>query len=265
MVPCMRATLIVRPLALFAALLAAALSAGCGADTSVTGSRVSAVAGTGVPGSVLLARSLEGRRIEARRVGNPVAIAPAVLVIGCVDGNEPAGIGLVARLRALPAPPGVALWSVADLNPDGVHAATRDNARGVDLNRNFPYRWRPLGVPGDLEYSGPRPLSELESRFAYRLIMRLHPRVTIWFHQPSGLVDESGGNPAIERRFARLAGLPLERLARYPGSASSWQNHRLPGTTAFVVELPAGRPSGRELTRWASAVEGVAGLVARAR
>jgi protein MpaA len=53
------------------------------------------------------------------------------------------------------------------------------------------------------------------------------------------LVDESGGDVRVERRYARLAGLPLRRLARYPGSAAGWQNHRLPGGTAFVVELPS--------------------------
>jgi protein MpaA len=53
------------------------------------------------------------------------------------------------------------------------------------------------------------------------------------------LVDESGGDVRVERRYARLADLPLRRLVRYPGSAAGWQNHRLPGSTAFVVELPS--------------------------
>ncbi|HEX6153318.1 MAG TPA: hypothetical protein VFZ19_07335, partial [Solirubrobacterales bacterium] len=48
------------------------------------------------------------------------------------------------------------------------------------------------------------------------------------------------GNPFAARRFADLIGLPLVDLpGRYPGSASRWQNHRLPRTEAFVAELPA--------------------------
>jgi protein MpaA len=82
----------------------------------------------------------------------------------------------------------------------------------------------------------------------------VRPQVTIWFHQPLGLVDESGGSIAIERRFARLAGLPLRRLTRYPGSAAGWQNHRLPRSTAFVVELPPGSPWSARATRYAHAV-----------
>ncbi len=55
------------------------------------------------------------------------------------------------------------------------------------------------------------------------------------------LVDESGADPGVERRFARAVGLRLVRLAARPGSATRWENARFPGNTAFVVELPAGR------------------------
>src|SRR5947207_64866 len=59
---------------------------------------------------------------------------------------------------------------------------------------------------------------------------------------------------SVEHRFARLSGLPLRRLTRYPGSAAGWQNHRLPGTTAFVVELPGGTLSPARVSRYAAAV-----------
>jgi protein MpaA len=127
---------------------------------------------------------------------------------------------------------------VRSVNPDGVARGSRQNARGVDLNRNFPYRWQPIGRPGDQQYSGTGPLSEPESRAMAALVKRVRPTVTVWFHQPVGLIDESGGVVAVERRFADLAGLPLRRMQRYPGSATSWQNTTWPGTSSFVVELP---------------------------
>jgi hypothetical protein len=64
--------------------------------------------------------------------------------------------------------------------------------------------------------------------------------VSIWFHQHLDLVDESGGDLRVERRFVSLAALRLFRLAPRTGGATRWENHELPGTTAFVVELPAG-------------------------
>jgi len=203
-------------------------------------------------------RSVRGRTIRAIDLGDP-HLRRTLLVVGCVHGNECAGTAIVRALEAAPPPVGADVWLIPDLNPDGHAARTRQNAHGVDLNRNFPYRWRALGARGATQYSGPRALSEPESRFAAALILRLRPTITIWFHQPLAKVDESGGNLALERLFARLVGLPLERLPRYPASAAGWQNHRLAGTTAFVVELPRGRLSPRAAHQYAEAILDLAG------
>jgi hypothetical protein len=98
-------------------------------------------------------------------------------------------------------------------------------------------------------------LSEPESRFAVMLINRIRPVVTVWFHQPFGVVDASGGSRSVERRFASRVGLPLRKLSRYHGSVTSWQNHRFPSTTAFVVELPPGSLDDSSVERYARAVE----------
>ncbi len=202
---------------------------------------------------VRLGSSVDGRPLTAFVLGDPQVGHP-LLVVGDIHGSEPAGIAIAQRLIAERPSPRPAVWVIADLNPDGVAAHTRQNADGVDLNRNFPYHWQPLYARGDQQYQGPRPLSEPESRIAYGLIRRLRPSVTIWFHQPLGLVDLSGGDPAIERRFAALVGLPVRRLTRYPGSAPTWQDHTFPHDTAFVVELPPGRLSSRAVARYAAAV-----------
>jgi protein MpaA len=193
------------------------------------------------------------RPIDAVSLGDPRAPHP-VLVVGCIHGNEPAGIAIARWLIRHPQTGEPPVWVIPDLNPDGVAADTRQNADAVDLNRNFPYRWAQVYRPGEVQYQGPHPLSEPESQAARRLILRLRPRVTIWFHQPQGLVDLSGGSAQIERRFAALVDLPVRELIRYPGSAPTWQNHRFPANTAFVVELPAGRLNGDAVRRYAHAV-----------
>src|SRR5262249_14722723 len=154
---------------------------------------------------------------------------------------------IAEQLAHDPPPRELDLWIIPTLNPDGVVANTRGNANGVDLNRNFPFRWRPLT---GIYYSGPHPLSEPESRIAERLITKLNPQLSICSHPPPDAVAQSGGTPAIERRFAALVGLPLGQLAHEPGSVVGWENHRLPGTPAFVVELPAGSPSAAAVRRY---------------
>jgi protein MpaA len=202
--------------------------------------------------TIRIGRSVQGRPITATEVGDQSATT--ILIVGCIHGDEPAGIPVARDLRKGRPPTLLDLWVVPDLNPDGKAAGVRQNARGIDLNRNFPWHWRPIGSPGLWDYSGTRALSEPESRAAHDLIRQIHPEITIWFHQDDDLVDKSGGDVTIERRYARLVGLRLRRLPRYPGSAASWQNHRLRGTTAFVVELPPGRLSTRGVERFSDAV-----------
>ena len=112
------------------------------------------------------------------------------------------------------------------------------------------------GPAGSLFYAGPRPLSEPESRLAAALVRRLHPRLTIYYHQPLTVVDDSQGPRRIERRYARATGLPLVPLTDYPGSAAGWQDHLL-GPTAFVVELPPGALTARQVRAHVAALRAV--------
>jgi protein MpaA len=201
----------------------------------------------------VLGTSVRQRPVAAILSGDLDAARP-LLVVGAIHGDEPAGIAIARDLYRDRPPSSGLIVTIPDLNPDGVVARTRQNARGVDLNRNFPWHWRPLERPGDPQYSGPHPLSEPESRLAHSLILRRRPAITIWFHQPLTLVDESGGNRQIEAFAARLMHLPLRRLTRYPGSAASWQDHRLRGSTAMVIELPGGKPSPRLVERDSDAI-----------
>jgi protein MpaA len=129
----------------------------------------------------VLGRSALGRPIGLYHVGD--AAAPRrILVVGCIHGDECAGIAVARRLERARPPRGASLWVVPNLNPDGFAAHTRQNGRGVDLNRNFGAMWRALGRRGDAQYAGPRPWSERETRLIRALILRVRPTVTIWFH-----------------------------------------------------------------------------------
>lgn len=199
---------------------------------------------------IQIGQSVHDRPIFAFKSG-PRLAPLTVVVVGAIHGNETAGMRIARRLIKAEPMRRVRLFVVPTINPDGVAAGTRGNAHGVDLNRNFPYRWRPLSGG---EYSGPRPLSEPEAWGAYGFLYLIRPDVTIWFHQPFGLVDRPDGNPFAAQRFSQLIDLPLIRLrGPYPGSASRWQTHAFPWSTAFVAELPQ-RVRGPLIKRGAAAV-----------
>jgi protein MpaA len=206
------------------------------------------------PRLVLAGRSVHGRPISAIRTGDATALR-TVLVIGCLHGNECAGTAVVRELRRRSAPRGTQVWTVRSANPDGEARGTRQNAHGVDLNRNFPRLFKRQGRPFSTYDSGPHALSEPESRSMSRLIRRLRPDVTVWYHQAMNLVDLSiGADARVVRRYGRLARLPVRRIGFLPGVATLWQNHRFPDASAFVVELPAGQMSAAEVTRHVRAV-----------
>jgi N-acetylmuramoyl-L-alanine amidase len=214
-----------------------------------------------VPRERVIGRSTEGRPIRAVRVGSPRARVK-LLVVGAMHGNEPAGRAVVERLRRAKPPRGTALWLIEDLNPDGSAAGTRHNGAGVDLNRNFPYRWR--HQDGVYE-SGPGPASEPETQAIQRFVERERPRITLWYHQALRMVVKSTGDAKLERLYSRRSGLRRKRLPRYHGTAVSWQNTSFDGDTAFVVELPGGPLPRAGVRRHARATLALAKAVAPPR
>lgn len=199
---------------------------------------------------IALGRSQDGRLIVAYRVGNPDGLP--VLVVGCIHGDECAGIPVAQALERVHTQ--LDLWIVPNLNPDGYAAGTRQNARGVDLNRNWSYDWPGGGRPWDVYYPGPRPFSERESRIGRKLILRVRPRVTIWFHQHMDLVWAWASATRAGRIYARAAGMRFYHHHNLPGTAINWQRHHLPATAAFDVELPAGSLSPLQVRRQVHAV-----------
>jgi murein peptide amidase A len=192
----------------------------------------------------VVGHSEDGSPIALRQFGDR-SIAGKLLIFGCIHGDECAAkkVRPLSTITAFCPDPESNVFVVGDLNPDGAARGTRTNSRGIDLNRNFPSGWRPLGSPGDQQYSGPRPFSEPETRLAARIIEALRPDATIWFHQHHGgrpFVRAWGQSVPAARHFAALARMPFHLLPWPAGTAPNWQNHRFPGTSSFVVELPWG-------------------------
>jgi hypothetical protein len=227
---------------------------------------LAALAGSLAPAAGAAARhvtfghSVHGTKLVAVQIGDPDAKRTG-LVVGSIHGDETEGHEVVRILRhRYRDARHVNLWVVKTVNPDGVAANTRRNAHGVDLNRNFSPRWRGGVSPSSDYYPGPHPFSEPESRAVRRFARRIEPNVTIWYHQPWGQVLLPCHGPArVQKRYARIARFPTERCRgqHLHGTATSWQNHRLPGR-AFVVELRGGELPDDQARRHARAAAKVA-------
>jgi murein peptide amidase A len=261
-----KASLAATATALVGLAIASAVGGGDEPDGHTAGPLAAGVAGAAEPirpalrSRVVFGRSVEGRRLRAVRRGDRDGDR-RVLVVGSIHGDETEGHEVVKRLerrgRELA---GAELWIVKSVNPDGAQAGSRKNAHGVDLNRNFPVGWSAAESPSSGYYGGPRPFSEPESRAVRRLVRRIQPRITIWYHQPWGVVLlPCEGPAAVEKRYARVADHPTDRCrgSDLPGTATRWERKHLPGTH-FVVELAAGELSDRDVRRHARAAIEVA-------
>jgi protein MpaA len=189
---------------------------------------------------VEIGQSVLGVPIVAERLGTPGG--RRVLVIGVIHGNEAAGTAIVDDLRTQPVPDGVELWLVESMNPDGQAIGDRQNANAVDLNRNFPYKWGPLGVPGDGQYAGTGPASEPETQAIVNFIAQLRPDIAVWYHQDLYVISPAEGREGrIRARYAELTGLPMGGISggTYTGIAATWARTELAAddSVAFIVEL----------------------------
>lgn len=208
-----------------------------------------AVGGSGPAGAAtegpvqtrVIATSREGRPITARLYGDPTA-SVRVVVIGQMHGSEPGGRKVVTDLARRDVPPGVALWLLSTVNPDGAAAHTRANARGVDLNRNFPTGWQPARR-GSVYWSGPRAASEPETRGVMRFLTAVQPTAVLSLHQAFDRIDIT--HPASRQAGRLLARWMGEKAAAVGcagachGTMTQWiaAQFRASGAIGITVEL----------------------------
>lgn len=239
-------------------LLAAVLPLPTAASAIVQPVPVVEVAAGPVVQHVVIGTSVRGRPIVAVHRWRPGATR-TVLVIGNIHGDEQAGLRVVHRLLTDSLPAAVDLWVISTSNPDGTAADRRTNAHGVDLNRNFPRRWR-LAGRGTSNWSGPRAASEPETRALLSFIKRIQPRTTIVFHQPLDGVDAyRAKSMTLVQRLSRASGLPVKTFdcnGGCHGTFTDWLNTWTPGR-AVTVEFGAHVPSA-QVARMRQAVLAVA-------
>ena len=200
-----------------------------------------------------------GRPLEVTRAGDPEAPV-RVLVVGSIHGNETAGHAVVARLRELEPPPGVQLWLVRTMNPDGALSARARTPAASTSTATSRSAGAAAGARSTPTSPGARPGERARDArdAAAGRGDRPGPDALL---PPAHAARGARARRRQRRRCAptraasgcRRAGCPY-----YRGTATSWQNHRAPAATAFVVELPAGRLSRRAARRHARAVLGVA-------
>lgn len=185
--------------------------------------------------------SVNGRSLQVIRRGDPAGAR--VLVVGCIHGDEDAGVAIARTLTTAEIPSGVELWIVPTMNPDGTALGQRHNANGVDLNRNFSVNWAPLGDLGNWQYGGPFAASEPETLAMSNIGELVEPDLVLWYHQDLYRITPSSGlGGQIRARYAELTGLPLLQVSggTYTGTASQWSRTvTADGGTGFTIELGA--------------------------
>jgi predicted deacylase len=188
----------------------------------------------------LLGWSVQHRRIDAQIFGKGSNV---IVVIGGTHGNEPSSAQLVQRLakwmaQSWNASANDKVILIPALNPDGLALDQRTNARGVDLNRNFPTSdWGQLPRrKGDRP--GPRPGSEPETNALVSLLAREHPCRIITVHAPYHQINVDGPAMAIAKKMSQLNHTRITKSIGYatPGSLGTFAGKER-GIPTVTLEL----------------------------
>jgi protein MpaA len=182
-------------------------------------------------------------------------------VIGGIHGDEPSSVEAVTALaiRMLArtgsgAPLAAPVWVLPVANPDGIMRGSKNSARDVDLNRNFPARsFTTDHRPG--YFPGAAPLSEPETQLIAALVAREGVAAVVAVHAPFACVNYDGPAAAWAEAVAAACGWPPRAEIGYPtpGSLGSWLGIDR-GLPVLTLELPA-REVGLEANRAAAALD----------
>ncbi|MGH1485634.1 MAG: M14 family zinc carboxypeptidase [Cellvibrionaceae bacterium] len=203
-------------------------------------------------------RPLAYKTYPPRKTKKPLG---KVLLMGGIHGDEYSAISIMFKWmnKLNQHHSGLFHWQVVPLmNPDGLlknRKAQRQNANGVDLNRNFPSTdwevlaqkyWKERTYKNPRRYPGPQAMSEVETRWFADIIDEFKPDAIIAVHAPHRLVDYDGPQKAP----SRLGALRLRQLGTYPGSLGNYAGIDLELPVVTVELASAGiMPSDKEISR----------------
>jgi protein MpaA len=187
--------------------------------------------------------SVRGHAIRAYEMGSRAADR-TVVFIGAMHGNETDGSVVISALMGGRPLRGVHVWAVRRDNPDGVLSGHRRNAHDVDLNRNFPTKWKRL--TGNYN-SGPRPRSEPETRALMRFLDRVNPDFVVTMHSPLHGIDVyDSKDRRLARRLSEQMRIPIRNFdcgGVCHGTLTQWfnKNHKGACVTVEFGENPSSR------------------------
>ena len=143
-------------------------------------------------------RSQMGNIIRCYKIGNN---GKKILLIGCIHGNEKAGILLSLNiLNEIYAQEKLTntLICIPTVNPDGNVLDTRTNLNKIDINRNFPAaNWvytdsAKLKEKKKQYWGGEHAASEIETKFILKIDSLYNPDALIILHQFMDCVQYDG-------------------------------------------------------------------------
>ncbi|MBQ3642791.1 murein peptide amidase A [bacterium] len=143
-----------------------------------------------------------------------------ILIIGVFHGEEPQGEYLINKfLETDLSNIKNKLFIIPCLNPDGMRKNQRQNANGVDLNRNFPTKnWR---ITSRKEYfGGKEPESETETKFMTNIINEHKFDAILSIHAPFEIVNYDGPAEALAKKISEITGYPVQGDIGYPTPGS---------------------------------------------
>lgn len=187
-------------------------------------------------------RSVESRPIEVHVYGKGPRTA---MVMAGVHGDEQNGVEVVRILQtALAQLPESALAGTRVVvmpvaNPDGYAANTRQNANGIDLNRNFPDKSFGSGAQSGEYFGGAAAASEPETRAIMDVICGHEPYLVVSLHEALACVNYNGPSLEVAQRMSDALGLPVTSDIGYPcpGSMGNYYGFDL-NLPLITLELP---------------------------